>query len=85
MLLLVFHVERGGLGMVLGCVSPPLLAVVRVGVSRETIPLMEKNPSRRPAMFHVEHWHFHKQYSPCLQLCFVEAYSASSSMTSLCK
>ena len=38
----VFHVKRGGLGMVLGCVSPPLLAVVRIDVSRETIPLMER-------------------------------------------
>ena len=28
--------ERRGLGMVLGCGSPPLLAVVRVDVSRET-------------------------------------------------
>ena len=27
MFLLVFHVERRGLGMVLGCGSPPLLAV----------------------------------------------------------
>ena len=34
--------ERRGLGMVLGCVSPPLLAVVRIDVSRETIPLMER-------------------------------------------
>lgn len=39
---LMFHVKRGGLGMVLGCVSPPLLAVVRIDVSRETIPLMER-------------------------------------------
>ena len=41
MYLLVFHVKRGGLGMVLGCVSPPLLVVVGIDVSRETIPLME--------------------------------------------
>ena len=34
--------ERRGLGMVLGCGSPPLLAVVRIDVSRETIPLMER-------------------------------------------
>ena len=40
--LLMFHVKRGGLGMVLGCGSPPLLAVVRIDVSRETIPLMER-------------------------------------------
>ena len=40
--LLMFHVERRGLGMVLGCGSPPLLAVVGIGVSRETIPLMER-------------------------------------------
>ena len=39
--LLMFHVERRGLGMVLGCGSPPLLVVVGIGVSRETIPLME--------------------------------------------
>ena len=30
MYLLVFHVKRGGLGMVLGCVSPPLLVVVGI-------------------------------------------------------
>ena len=40
--LLMFHVKRGGLGMALGCGSPPLLAVVRIDVSRETIPLMER-------------------------------------------
>ena len=34
--LLMFHVKRGGLGMALGCGSPPLLAVVGIGVSRET-------------------------------------------------
>ena len=35
MYLLMFHVERRGLGMVLGCGSPPLLVVVGIGVSRE--------------------------------------------------
>ena len=42
MFLLVFHVKHSGLGMALGCGSPPLLAVVGIGVSRETIPLMER-------------------------------------------
>ena len=36
-----------------------------------------KHPSRRPTMFHVKHRHFHKQYSPRLQLCFVESVSVS--------
>ena len=39
--MLVFHVKRGGLGMVLGCISPPLLVVVWIDVLRETIPLVE--------------------------------------------
>ena len=36
-----------------------------------------KHPSRRPTMFHVKHRHFHKQYSPCLQSCFMESVSAA--------
>ena len=36
-----------------------------------------KNPSRRPTMFHVKHRHFHKQYSPHLQSCFVESISVA--------
>ena len=36
-----------------------------------------KNPSRRPVMFHVEHRHFYKQYSPHLQSCFVESISVA--------
>ena len=47
----VFHVKRGGLGMALGCGSPPLLAVVRIGVSRETIPLMERILLVTPSCF----------------------------------
>ena len=51
MFLLVFHMERRGLGMVLGCGSPPLLAVVRIDVSRETIPLMERILLVAPSCF----------------------------------
>ena len=43
--------ERRGLGMVLGCGSPPLLAVVRIDVSRETIPLMERILLVAPSCF----------------------------------
>lgn len=49
--LLMFHVERRGLGMVLGCGSPPLLVVVGIGVSRETIPLMERILLVAPSCF----------------------------------
>ena len=49
--LLMFHVERRGLGMALGCGSPPLLAVVGIGVSRETIPLMERILLVAPSCF----------------------------------
>ena len=43
--------ERRGLGMVLGCGSPPLLAVVRIDVSRKTIPLMERILLVAPSCF----------------------------------
>ena len=43
--------ERRGLGMVLGCGSPLLLAVVRIDVSRETIPLMERILLVAPSCF----------------------------------
>ena len=39
--LLMFHVKRGGLGMALGCGSPPLLAVVGIGVSRGTSAFLQ--------------------------------------------
>ena len=43
--------ERRGLGMVLGCGSPPLLAGVRIDVARETIPLMERILLVAPSCF----------------------------------
>jgi len=49
--LLMFHVKRGGLGMALGCGSPPLLAVVGIDVSRETIPIMERILLVAPSCF----------------------------------
>ena len=67
MFLLVFHMERRGLGMVLGCGSPPLLAVVGIGVSRETTLALRTHQTyvsretshpalrrpQQPTMFHV--------------------------------